>query len=601
MNNFLKASSLIIVALLNSIGCMANGNSEKSDSLTSKVLSDQVQHGFWKNHNMKYIATEWPIDDDDLKFWTVPKLEKAFIDTAPTYRNDGLIVGAIGRNGGDKDMIVKLAQEIADGELDEIDSLLIVHKGKLVFESYYSWGRANLTHPQASATKTYTGLALGRAMQLGYLTMADLSKPVVSFLKELDPTKFVEGAEKITLHHALTRRSGIRISEEQRKEFEKKPDLLKGQLMIQTILEQSEPITSENLNSFSYGAYSVDLVMQVIDAIVPGTAEDFIKNELFGKMVITTYRWLSGPSGLPAAGWKSSLTSRSMAKLGALAMNKGNWDGEQLIPEAFISKATNRIISTGDYKVYGGGKDIFNQGYGYLWWTADMQVGDKSYLSASAQGGGGQFIILIEQLDLVVVITSHERHPSTLQLTVERILPAFIKNSSLGLSEKSDSQDKLPVLEGIYLGQKPPGVIPEIFDPRIISIEHSEQTTAFSPDLKEIYFRKTDEELKNHGLVAIQYKDNRWAESFVVPSEGQISSDGQDESYLIWDVQERGGGFGKLDMYISFRQKDGSWSAAINLGDKINTELAEGSGIVTSDGKYFFFTRFLDNGVKNTM
>lgn len=75
----------------------------------------------------------------------------------------------------------------------------------------------------------------------------------------------------------------------------------------------------------------------------------------------------------------------------------------------------------------------------------------------------------------------------------------------------------------------------------------------------------------------------------------------RDESYLIWDVQEREGGYGKLDMYISFRQKDGSWGAEINLGDKINTELSEGSGSVTSDGKYFFFTRFLDNGKKNTM
>lgn len=247
-----------------------------------------------------------------------------------------------------------------------------------------------------------------------------------------------------------------------------------------------------------------------------------------------------------------------------------------------------------------------------------------------------------------------------------------------------------PRLENPFFVQKPPGVIPEIFEPRIISTKYSEQATAFSPDLKEIYFRRTDEGLKKHGLVAIQYIDNRWAESFVVPSEGQISSDGKvmhigneyrertssgwtelkslgapfsdipimrlttsskgtyyfdtspfydkspavgslrysllidgvrekprtleidtgikkfhpfisrDESYLIWDVQEREGGFGKLDMYISFRQKDGSWGTAINLGGKINTELSEGSGSVTSDGKYFFFSRF-PNGKKTTM
>jgi CubicO group peptidase (beta-lactamase class C family) len=423
-----KFKSLVAVIVLS--GCMSTGASVNKNNLAEEVISDQILHSFWKNPNLKYIATEWPVDDNDLKFWDVPKLEKAFIETAPTDRNDRLMVGNLGIDGGDKDMIVKLAQEIAAGQLDEIDSLLIAHKGKLVFESYYSWGRANLTHPQASATKTYTGLALGRAIQLGYLTIADLKKPVVSFLKELDPTKFVEDAEKITLHHALTRRTGIRINEEQRKEFEKKPDQLKGQRMVQTILEQSQPITSENLNSFSYGAYSVDLVMQVIDAVVPGAAEEFIKTELLGKMGITTYRWLSGPSGLPAAGWKSSITSRAMVKLGTLAINKGKWNGEQLIPEAFIAKATNKVIPTGDYKIYGGGKDISNQGYGYLWWTADMKVGDKIYHSVSAQGGGGQFIILIEKLDLVVVVTSHERHPSTLQITAEKILPAFVNSNN---------------------------------------------------------------------------------------------------------------------------------------------------------------------------
>ncbi|WP_024769857.1 hypothetical protein [Aquimarina macrocephali] len=248
-----------------------------------------------------------------------------------------------------------------------------------------------------------------------------------------------------------------------------------------------------------------------------------------------------------------------------------------------------------------------------------------------------------------------------------------------------------PLLENPFFAQKPPGLIPEAFAPGIVSIKHSDQATAFSPDLKEIYFRRTDEELEKHALVAIQYKDNLWTESFAVPNGGEISPNSKimhigneyrertpsgwsevkslgapfdsipimrltassngtyyfdtspfydksaavgsirysrlidgihekpitldidmetrkfhpfiapDESYLIWDVQEREGGFGKLDMYISFRKKDGSWGAAINLGAQINTELSEGSGSVTSDGKYFFFTRFLSNGKKNTM
>lgn len=419
--------NLIIVTLLS--GCISLSalvdNARAGSDLATGAAPDQVELGFWKNPNVNYVSTEWPTDDSDLKFWDVPELDKAFVDTTPKNRNDGLAVGELSVDEGDKGMLTQLAQEIADGQHDKIDSLLIVHKGKLVFESYYSWGRINLTHPQASATKTYTGLALGRAIQLGYLSMADLNKPVVSFLKDLDPSKFIQGAEKITLLQALTMTTGLRVSDENNEKIQKTPERLKGQGGIQALFEHSNPITADS-QRFAYSA-GPELVMQVIEAIVPGTAEDFIKKEFFGKIGITTYRWLLGESGLPAAGWKSSITSRSMAKIGILAMNKGKWNGEQLIPAAFMTQALSRVnYSAEDIKVFGGGKDVSNQGYGYFWWSADLNVGDKSYFSTSAQGGGGNFIILIEELDLMVVTTGHERHPSTLQITTKRILPAFI-------------------------------------------------------------------------------------------------------------------------------------------------------------------------------
>jgi len=253
--------------------------------------------------------------------------------------------------------------------------------------------------------------------------------------------------------------------------------------------------------------------------------------------------------------------------------------------------------------------------------------------------------------------------------------------------KKTENAPDFPRLEHPFFAQKPPGAIPEVFAPSIVSTAQSELEVAFSPDIEEIYFRRTDEELENHALAAIQYQDNLWTETFVVPR--GISPDGKimhigneyrertssgwsevkplgtpfdsipimrltasskgtyyfdtspfydksprvgtisysrlvdgireepktldidmgtekfhpfiapDESYLIWDDSKEGG-YGSSDMYISFRQEDGSWGAAINLGDTINTEHYDGSGSVTSDGKYFFFTRF-PNNKKTTM
>ncbi|UHQ55433.1 hypothetical protein [Microbulbifer sp. YPW16] len=72
-----------------------------------------------------------------------------------------------------------------------------------------------------------------------------------------------------------------------------------------------------------------------------------------------------------------------------------------------------------------------------------------------------------------------------------------------------------------------------------------------------------------------------------------------DESYIMWDG-ERESGYGKSDLYISFRQKDGSWGEAINLGEKVNTDAEEGGPQVTPDGKYLFFNRMVTPATGDT-
>lgn len=71
-----------------------------------------------------------------------------------------------------------------------------------------------------------------------------------------------------------------------------------------------------------------------------------------------------------------------------------------------------------------------------------------------------------------------------------------------------------------------------------------------------------------------------------------------DESYLIWD-SEREGGYGDSDLYISFRQEDGSWGSAINMGDKVNSDKWDAYASVTPDGKYILFNRAMDDDNEN--
>lgn len=266
------------------------------------------------------------------------------------------------------------------------------------------------------------------------------------------------------------------------------------------------------------------------------------------------------------------------------------------------------------------------------------------------------------------------------RICISIILPLSI----LIITGRSYSQDEFPVLKGPYLGQKPPGLIPEAFAPGIVTTEHFEFSGVFTPDMKEFYVIR--EKNKKQEFVVFQYKNNRWRESVISPRVGQpfIAPDGRtmhlgtrykerteagwseikslgspfedieimrltasskgtyvfdeigskdgdgvirysrlidgkreeprvlskeintgkfnahpfiasDESYLVWDGR-RDSGYGNSDLYISYRQQDGSWGGAINLGDKINTDAWEASASVTPDSKYLFFHRMISPG-----
>ena len=358
--------------------------------------------------NAKDVSMQWEK--------RIPCLETPYLSAAPKDMKDGIPVGALGVDGGDKEMILKFVREVASDpnkdRKDKTDSLLISHRGKLIFESYCRRGRQNLPHFQMSITKSYTAFALGRAMQLGYLTMEDLNKPVIDYLEDLDRSKLVEGADAITLADALTMRSGIRLIKEKVLSFKENPELLQGQRQVQAYLEASEPIPPAP-REFRYQAADPALIMQVLETVVPGSAEEFIQKELMGRMGITEYAWQDDTSGLPKSAAGSSFRSRDMLKIGMLIRDKGKWKGEQIIPQAFMERAVSPIT-------LGWGTNY----YGYFCWHRTLKHDSEEYPSIELRGALGQFIFIFPEQDLIVVATAHGVM-SMLKEIPERTIPAF--------------------------------------------------------------------------------------------------------------------------------------------------------------------------------
>ncbi len=348
----------------------------------------------------------------------LPDLEEPYINPRPNNRGDGIPVAPLTRRHGDRRAILRFARELAAGEHGEIDSFLLMKDGRLIFESYFRRGRANYPHFQMSITKSYTALALGRAMQLGHLDLPDLDRPITHFLKELDPSRFAEGAGSITLAEALNMRSGIRIAPARAKELMRQPAALKGQAQIQAWLENSSPIPAAP-REFKYQGSDPSIVMQVVEAVAPDSASDFIKSELLDKLGIYSFAWQDDVSGLPKAAAGSSMRSRDMLKWGMLMMNGGRWNGEQLIPEAFVEKATQRLHTNRQ-----------GSSYGFFWWRHDMEVGGKKHDCISGRGAGGQFLLLLPELKLIAVVTAHNKGMGDmLKVFPERVVAALVEKA----------------------------------------------------------------------------------------------------------------------------------------------------------------------------
>jgi CubicO group peptidase (beta-lactamase class C family) len=271
-----------------------------------------------------------------------------------------------------------------------------------------------------SITKSYTAYAIGRAIQLGYLSMDDLHKPVVSFLKEIKPNQLAKGADKITLHQAMQMRSGIRLPKNKIGDFMQKPNLLRGQGQTRAYLQFTEdlPVLPDStFQPFKYQAADTVFTMQVLESVVPGSAKDFIRNQLLKPMGILNYGWQEDLSGFPKSAAGSSLRSRDMIKMGLLTLHQGKWKGKQHLPKDFVKRATSPLVQTNEENFYG-----------YFWWSQNREINGKKYPCIQGRGAGGQFIFVFPSLDLVVTATAHNKGMGRmLKELPEAIAPSFVQ------------------------------------------------------------------------------------------------------------------------------------------------------------------------------
>lgn len=308
------------------------------------------------------------------------------------------------------DLDARLDKLIADKRAWELHGVVIVRGGKLVLERYFEgadevWGPPSrhvvfgrdTLHDLRSATKSIVGLLYGIALAQGKVPAPD--QPLMASFPEYADLATDPPHKRLTVAHALTMTLGIEWNEDVPYE-----DPANSEVLMETAPDRyryilSRPIVAEPGTRWTYSGGATALLGKII---VNGTGkplEDFARAALFEPLGIGKTEWTKGFNGEASAASGLRMTPRDLARIGQLALNRGQWDGRQIVPAAWLEKSLQPV----------GRVDEFRR-YGYHWYMGEFGYGDppgsRKAHWIGAFGYGGQRLFVLPSLDLAVAITA---------------------------------------------------------------------------------------------------------------------------------------------------------------------------------------------------
>lgn len=308
---------------------------------------------------------------------------------------------------------IEMDHAILKNDYGIMHSVLIVEKGKLVFEKYYNGWKQDSLHQLQSATKSVVATLLGCGIQNGFVNSID--DPIFSYY---DIASFEDSLKNaITIKDLLTQRHGLTWSE-----GDWNDPANSWRKIISNPGNWYEKILQGEMDTlpgrvFNYSNAAPLLVTGIIQMASNMHIDSFAKKFLFEPLDIQNY-WFWPGNGGPANNGMAliSLTPRDMAKIGQLYLQTGRWNGVQIMPNDFVKQAVHphvkNVGANGFYKSYD---------YGYFWWSHPVMRTDEHNTTQKiflARGAGGQNIIVWPERDMVVVITAWNLQQSNLSQTL---------------------------------------------------------------------------------------------------------------------------------------------------------------------------------------
>ena len=265
----------------------------------------------------------------------------------------------------------------------EYHSLMVIRHGKVAVEWYNEPYNKDTPQSVYSISKSFTSTAIGFAINEGLIT---LDTKLIDIFPDYPPKKPDERYEKLTVHNLLRMSSG------------KQPSFLSDKSKIDWIEDYiNSPWVFEPGEKFLYINENIFMLSAIINRVTGMTMREYLTPRLFLPLGIAFPFWETDRNGVEAGGWGLYLKTEDIAKLTLCYLQKGMYNGVQVIPEEWTELATKKQI---DNSYNRPGTDA-SCGYGYCFWKNSI---DES--SFRADGMFSQFGIGIPEYDAVVVVTS---------------------------------------------------------------------------------------------------------------------------------------------------------------------------------------------------
>lgn len=280
------------------------------------------------------------------------------------------------------------------GSTNELHGVVVIKDGAVIYEKYDQGHQANLKHALWSASKTFTATGIGFAVQDGLLSVDD---PVIKFFSAEElPEEPSDTLKAMTVKDLLIMSSGFA--------HDYLGNTRTNACGKASVTMLHDTFAFEPGTVFKYNSMNTYMLSAIVTKVTGRKLVDYLAEKLFAPLGINDYYWEESVEGYNMGGWGLFISTEDLAKMGLFFLNRGKWDGKQLLDEAWFDDAMSaQIMPPKPVQVEGRPARPVDEdwvaGYGYQMWKND----NGSY---RLDGAWGQFSIIAPEKNAVIAVNS---------------------------------------------------------------------------------------------------------------------------------------------------------------------------------------------------